>query len=164
MFTDIQVFSRDKMIDYTAGINRPCIIVSISDKTAQPPEFYDNQNIIDVCYLFFDDEESGPTAMTEDDARTLIDFVRSYENENIDLFFHCNGGVSRSAACAAATMLIEWGCDADIFNDGRYCPNMHCYRYVLDASGVDFDDIEIAKKQKRQFDLWCIEHADELGW
>lgn len=162
MFTDIQVFSRAAMIDHTAGIHRPCVIVSISDKDVAPPEFYENHNIWDVCQLFFDDEEDGPTAMTRDDAQTLVDFVKSYENEDIDIFFHCNGGVSRSAGCAAAVMLMEWGCDADIFNDGRYCPNMHCYRYVLDASGIDFDDIEVAKKQKRQFDLWCIEHADEL--
>lgn len=162
MFNDIQVFSRENMIYHTAGIKEPCVIVSISDKGAEPPEFYDNDNIWDVCRLFFDDEESGPSSMTEKDAETLVDFVRSYESEGIDLLVHCNGGVSRSAGCAAAIMLMDWGDDSGIFQDGRYCPNMHCYRYVLNAANITFDEVVAARKSREQFEAWCEYHADEF--
>lgn len=162
MFNDIQIFSRENMIYHSAGIKNPCVIVSISDKDAAPPDFYDNDNIWDVCQLFFDDEEAGPTCMTEQDADTLVAFIRQYENEDIDLFVHCNGGVSRSAGCAAAIMLIDWGDDSAIFQDGKYCPNMHCYRYVLNAADVSYDDIALARKQRGQLAHWYDCHADDL--
>lgn len=162
MFNDIQVFSRENMIYHTAGIKSPCVIVSISDKHAYAPEFYKNDNIWDVCHLFFDDEEAGPSCMTESDAAILVDFVRRYENEDVDLFVHCNGGVSRSAGCAAAIMLMDWGDDGAIFDDGRYCPNMHCYRYVLNAADVSYDDIMLARKHRHQLELWYEEHEEDF--
>lgn len=162
MFRDIRVFSRTDMIQYTYELTEPCVIVSISDACAEPPCFADNRNIVDVLYLFFDDEEDGNTAMTTEDAVQIVDFMEQYRDENIAMYFHCNAGVSRSAACAAAAMLIEWGDDTEIFDNGRYAPNMHCYRSILDASEITYDDIELARKHKHQFDLWVAEHADML--
>lgn len=163
MFPNIQVLSRENMIVHSFEIVRPSIIVSISDRNAASPTFSENPNIIDVLYLFFDDEESGSTRMSSEDADSIVEFLRAYDDSNVDLYFHCNGGVSRSAACAAAAMLIEWGDDSDIFNDGRYCPNMHCYRSVLDAADITYDHMELARKEKEQFDLWCAEHREDLN-
>lgn len=161
MFNDIQVLSRTDMIEFSNKIDAPSVIISISDWNQDAPEFADNERIFDVLHLFFDDvEQESSKGMTSDDAEAIIDFIDGWNNENVSLYVHCGAGVSRSAGCAAAIMLVCWGDDKDIFNDGKYAPNMHCYRLVLDAANLEYDDVQLAKKEREQFLLWQEEHAD----
>lgn len=144
-------------------LDEPCIILSISDVSAPHPTFADNSNILDICYMFFDDEETeNMGGMTRNDANDICRFIEQWQDEDVSLFVHCGAGVSRSAGCAAAIMLWQWGDDSSIFCDGYYSPNMHCYRYVLDAVDLDYDDIQLAKKEREQYELWIQAHADDL--
>lgn len=135
----------------------------MSDQQSAPPDFADNENLLAVCNVFFDDEESGPTAIKDDDAQTIADFLRQWESADVDLYFHCGAGVSRSAGLAAAAMLAFFGDDNDIFGDGFYCPNMRCYRSLLNALDITYDDIQVAAKERQQFLLWQEEHAEDLN-
>lgn len=139
MFNSIQVFSRDDMIDLSAKISHPCIIVSISGYTTEKPVFAKNKSIKDVLYLNFGDYEFDPCCITKEQAKQIVNFIKKYEDTNYDLYFHCRAGISRSAGCAAAAMLIMYGDDSAIFNNPKYRPNMKCYRRILEASGMDFN-------------------------
>lgn len=164
MFANIQIRSRQDMETLSYELDMPCIIISISDKNVDYPIFADNSNILDVCYLSFDDEESEERhGMTQEDAQEICEFIDQWQNENIELYVHCGAGVSRSAGCAAAIMLWQWGDDSAVFDDGYYAPNMHCYRSILDAADLSYDDIQLAKKERHQLDLWQMEHADDLS-
>lgn len=164
MFTDIIVKSRANMIQYTEtnNDNITYAIVSISDYNADAPDFADDPNLFDCITVFFDDEEGGNTAMNETDAQEILDFVKSIENDIDILFVHCGGGVSRSAGTAAALMMLWYGDDSQIFNNGQYAPNMHCYRTMLDVAGFGYNSSDLAIKESQQYELWKIVHADDI--
>lgn len=163
MFKDIQVRSRNDMIAASDALSDPSVIISISDINQDHPQFADNENVLDVLFLQFDDVESEREGgMSKSDAELIADFAGRWASTDTSLYVHCGAGVSRSAGTAAAIMLWQWGGDSRIFSDGKYAPNMHCYRAVIDAVGLDYDDIQLAKKEREQFELWSKQHEDLL--
>ena len=112
--------------------------------------------------LVFDDEEGGITSMTPQNAYDILDFVEKWLDEDVDIIVHCGAGVSRSAGVAAALSLLVNGDDSNIFDDGRYSPNMHCYRSVLKASGLEYSEEDASRKHDHQFQLW-LDLAYENG-
>ena len=56
-------------------------------------------------------------------------------------------GVSRSAGIGAALILIFDGSDLPVFLNGRYHPNMKCYRTILATFGFKFTKESIIKNQ-----------------
>lgn len=84
-----------------------------------------------VLRLFFDDVESGTNCMDETHAKAIKEFVELHKDGNF--IVQCDGGVSRSAGVAAALMKFYNGDDTPIFDNPRYCPNMRCYRTMLNA-------------------------------
>ena len=83
-----------------------------------------------ILRLEFDDVDRGSLAMTEEDAASIAEFVE--ENKGRTIIVHCDAGISRSAGIAAAIMKHYNGDDSPIFNNPWYCPNMLCYRMVLE--------------------------------
>ena len=159
----ITVMSRSRALAYVAEATSPIVIVSINDHGSYVPDFADNPYIEDICYLFFDDvetEEEG--GMTRDDAEEILAFAKDHLDADVECVVHCGAGRSRSAGVAAALMLLVFGDDADIFDSPVYSPNMHCYRYVLDAAGLGYVDDEVDAKEAHQHELW-IERAKANG-
>ena len=77
------------------------------------------------------------------------------------LIVHCSAGISRSAGVAAAIHeALGWPIantrNSDVFRDGKFAPNMHCYRTMLRALGGDVTQEELDA-------LWqaVVENADE---
>ena len=72
-------------------------INSVSFPSEEPPfseEFLDAENLL---ILYFDDVDEGfPNAMTPEQARAIVDFVRIEDNRPI--IVHCTAGISRSGA------------------------------------------------------------------
>ena len=159
----IQVMSRAAAIDMSyAELDRDIVIVSITGYGGEFPSFADNPHIVGICYVQFDDEESGPTAMTSNEAEQIVDFIQDWIDEDVDIVVHCSAGISRSAGVAAALMLLLNGDDSGIFNVGRYAPNMNCYRKVLSAAGMGYSDEEVDRKRDEQYQLW-LDLAYENG-
>ena len=131
---EVLVMNRSAAIAY--GYKRhdeKSIVVSINNLDDYPAKIktsVDN-GIVSVLRLFFDDIDSGSTAMTPDDANKIANFVRFYQHSVDRIIVHCEAGVSRSAGVAAAIMCYLFGGDDIIFNDSKYYPNMHCYRITL---------------------------------
>ena len=127
------VLNREQAIRLTEtdfSIDR--VIISISSLWDNPPEFNkNNYSIRSVCNLFFDDEEQGPNVITEADASKIKEFLTKWYNKVDQIVVHCDAGVSRSAGVAAAILKYYTGDDTQIFDDLKYCPNMLCYRTVL---------------------------------
>lgn len=63
-------------------------------------------------------------------ARAIWDFVLGHREVD-RIVVHCDAGVSRSPAVAAALARVLEGDDAEYFA-GRYRPNMRVYRMILD--------------------------------
>ena len=134
-----------------------CVIVSISDVTSDPNRFHNNPNIKGVCYLSFDDVEGDKAnCMTRADAEKIIKFVNEYVGKVDEIIVHCFAGISRSAGVCAALMLILTGNDMEIFNNPRFCPNMHCYRTVLETYYGSYTSTGIENQYKENIEAWKV--------
>ena len=74
----------------------------------------------------FDDTVRGPNVMTEMDADRVVQFVREHEPHINEIIVHCQAGVSRSAAIAAA-ISQELNGEDEIFGKAQYAPNRLCF-------------------------------------
>lgn len=131
------------------------IIISISDMTDEANKFNRSSELLDVLSLWFDDEEKPhPNCITSDDAYKIINFVNKYVDKVDEIVVHCSAGVSRSAGVCAALMCIILGSDKYIFENPKFCPNMTCYRTVLNAYFGSYDEEEIQRKEAKSIAIW----------
>lgn len=132
----ITIMSREKVENYSQSlINHKVAIISISSVEDDRETYIsNNENIVDVLYLKFDDHSfKSSTCMTNRDADRISEFVYKYLDEVDELVVHCLMGISRSAGVAAAiTEALYGNCD-HIFNSRRYEPNILCYELTYNA-------------------------------
>lgn len=104
-----------------------------------------------VLALFFDDVDEVDAAygqtITQEDAWRIRDFVvwlNAHADDNDLLVVHCAAGISRSAGVAAAIheatgWPIENAMGSDVFLDPKFCPNVLCYKTVLNELLSEFE-------------------------
>lgn len=151
-----QVMSRQnaRSYSYNSSIEKT-IIVSINDVSDTANKFHNNPNILGTCSLFFDDVEGKEkNCMTRSDAEKVINFVNQYIDKTEQIVVHCGAGISRSSGVCAALMLIINGSDDEIFGNARFCPNMHCYRLVLETYFGHYDKEAADEKIRKNIILW----------
>lgn len=126
-------------------------IISITDTDKADVVFEKNETngIRAVLKLKFDDVERDSKdlrCITKDDAEKIVKFINKNKNKVDKIIVHCEAGVSRSAGVGAAIMKAINGDDWVVFNNPTMCPNMKCYRTVLnafqDAGYFDEDPME----------------------
>lgn len=104
----------------------------------------EENKIKEVLPLAFCDSDLDPQLMcirdtpekgliTESQAMEIYEFCKKWYDKVDMLIFHCEGGISRSAGCAAAICRWFEGDDYPIFKLKSKHPNMYCYNKVLDA-------------------------------
>lgn len=122
--------------DSFADIIPKTAIISINTPEDKFNTFAKRKDIVDVLYLSFHDigmRDAKGIQMTEADALKVVDFVFKCTDLGVEeLWVHCDAGISRSSGVAAAILKYLTGDDKRIFNNPRYCPNLICYRLVLD--------------------------------
>lgn len=120
-------------VDYTGypveadDENRVVAILSIEFMDADNPGDYD----VYGCMTTIDD------LMTDEDAKKIVAFVEKYKDKRI--LVHCDAGISRSSAVAAAILKHYTGNDDMIFDSRWYNPNRWVYRKVLEAFESEVD-------------------------
>lgn len=146
---------------------RNFIVISIHD-IEQIPNLFNlkNRRLKGVLELAFDDVEwPSKRAISEADALKIIRFCEAMKDKIDLIVVHCEAGISRSAGVCAALMKIFNNDDMPIFNNARYCPNMSCYRAVLNAKyGKPYSDInesEIRNKHQINEDVWTEKFRKE---
>lgn len=121
--------------DSFADVIPKTAIISINTPGDELNTFAKRDDIVDVLYLSFHDigmRDKEGVQMTEADAKKVVDFVIKCNKLGVEeLWVHCDGGISRSSGVAAAILKHLTGSDEKIFNSPRFCPNLTCYRLVL---------------------------------
>ncbi|OPZ86333.1 MAG: hypothetical protein BWY76_00997 [bacterium ADurb.Bin429] len=127
---DLLVLSRFEAMDFTA--EAPYAVISITDPETPPAVLKSPPSCRGVLRLQFHDitrPQDGYALMTEEHARQITAFVSAWR-ETVDLFVvHCEGGVSRSAAVAAA-LAWWWNGEIDHFF-AEYLPNDYIYALMV---------------------------------
>ena len=156
---NIKVFSRENCIKYVKkNKNNNRAVISITDIKSELPFKLAEESA--VLFLQFDDEECGERAMTQQHANTIASFIKSLNGNVDEIVVHCEAGVSRSAAVAAAISFSINGDDAEFFKFPYY-PNKHCYRLMLEAFGFDLKQLFLTQKYEDNIQD-IIKHIDEL--
>ena len=149
--TNIKIFSR-QAIEKACAANPvvPVAIISITDIFEPLANIPANYNIRCCLRLQFDDvfeDEAG--AMCQADADDIAEFVYDIDENHIEadeIWIHCEGGVSRSAAVAAAISKHLFGDDMWVFSNPAYYPNMWVNKLVTEALGDEWRYKEFARK------------------
>ena len=108
--------------------------ISIYNTTQQPVRFYNDPNIVGVCYLMFEDVDATQNSCMEpSQGEEIFKFLDEVGTSIERLIIHCTFGYSRSAAVAAAILEATMNSGNVILNNDDYFPNMHVYTIVLNA-------------------------------
>ena len=142
--------------EYVQGtIVQPHILISINGTTSgdsTPANIPDNKNRVDMLQLQFDDidirhtnvvNEEYPSMIffSEEHARNILNFVEKNIKDINTIVVHCYAGISRSRGVACALSKILNNEDDVLFKAG--CPNMLCYRTVLDKYFLTIDNYHL---------------------
>lgn len=153
-----EVLSREKArkMSFKQDIE-DCIIVSITDVDSQFNRFNDNPHIKGICHIKFDDVDFGEeNCISNEDGQSIIAFVNKYINSVDKIIVHCEAGVSRSAGVCAALMQIINGSDMEIFDNPKFCPNMSCYRTIMETYYGSYDKEAADEKIRHNIHIWRI--------
>jgi predicted protein tyrosine phosphatase len=149
----ILVCSRSKAMLFRS--HKPWAVISISTESGDFPKL-DETNRLGILKLQFWDianpsklqlECQDPKLFSIDQAQEVIEFAEFALKETSTLMVHCEAGMSRSPAVAAAISFIHWGPEAarDYFR--VYMPNGYVYKTILEAKyGSHCAEIDEAKK------------------
>ena len=153
---NFQVMNKRDAVKYSCRTHTErSAIISIVNLFDSPVNFSHQANIKYILNLSFDDVEDGDKSISWEDGQKIRNFVNKCIRSNIELLIvHCEGGVSRSAGVCAAIMKAVTGDDMDIFSDPHFCPNMTCYRTVLNALMCNVDEEEIQNKFHLNIEKW----------
>jgi predicted protein tyrosine phosphatase len=134
---DIFVYSRNAL-DAASPHEVPHVIISITSSPDDVARLRHSPACRGVLRLSFPDAEMASDGFAEGElfsrehATRVWDFVLQHRPEIERIVVHCDAGVSRSSAVAAALARVFNGNDAEFFG-GRYRPNMRVYRTLLEA-------------------------------
>lgn len=115
------------------------IVISIRDPDKRKVRVPKQPGLRGVRHLAFHDAEPAGnralpeniTLMTDDQARQVWEFVKKWEKQVGTIVIHCEQGMSRSPAVAAALCKRFGGDESRFFKE--YQPNLYVYRLVLEA-------------------------------
>ena len=147
---NIMIFSKEEAQEAARKLQEPFIVISIADPGAPQCTFDDAPHLTDILYLEFWDSDRTK-GISKAQAKRIRKFVEYhlYITSIKHIIVHCMAGVSRSAGIGAALMLIFCENDLPVFSNGRYRPNMKCYRAILEAFEFAYDIKEITKIRRR---------------
>ena len=137
MFDKYTVYSRAEIEAHDDQRTNAHVIVSIKTPGDEDAKILTNENTLGVLRLQFYDadkqcKEHG--LFEENHAREILEFVHDNctrrKTTPIEFIVHCDAGMSRSPAVAAAISKIYEGDDSMFFK--RYHPNMRVHRMILD--------------------------------
>ena len=128
-------------IEHGIVVRSSYIVISIRDPGRHKASVRRQSGLRGILYLAFSDTEPVASLalpreivpMTPDHADQIWKFVREHESQVGTIVVHCEQGMSRSPAVAAALCKAMGGDDARFWH--QYQPNPQVYRLVMAASG-----------------------------
>ncbi len=130
-------------------VRAPYVVISITDPGKRPARIQRAAGFRDILRLQFHDAvplvgftlPSEIVLMTKDHARSIYRFVKLWHDKVETIVVHCEQGMSRSPAVAAAICKVLDGDSRHFFHE--YMPNRYIYQLMLrsgrEVNGVPAD-------------------------
>lgn len=137
---DIFVYSR-RALEAARPHEVPHVVLSITSSPDDVARLRANAMCRGILRLSFPDADAPSEMYAEaelfsrEQAVRIWEFVREHRPAIERIVVHCDAGVSRSPAVAAALAHVLNGDDAEYFA-GRYRPNMRVYRTLLETEAT----------------------------
>ena len=154
---NIEIMSKDQCTLFsTKDLTEDYIIISIND-IGHKTVIYDNEHIINVYSLWFDDiepewnipnNEDNLQEMIKEQAEIIKVVVDIYKDKVNNIIVHCTAGISRSGAVGCALARYLNGDDKYLLKTGQYMPNRHVYKLMCEALDLEYSD-ELFKEKLR---------------
>jgi len=133
----IEVTDRES-IEHGLQVGAAFVVISIRDTDQDKARIPEMPGLLGVLYLAFDDNEPLPNLplplgvrlMTPGQAKDIWAFVRRHEAGIEAVVVHCEAGLSRSPAVAAALAKAYGQDESRYFR--KYMPNQYVYRTMLE--------------------------------
>lgn len=115
------------------------VVISIHDPNTEPPRVRQQPGFRAKLVLCFDDAEEIPDGcepgeivlMSHEQAEEIRTFIEAHRSQVGTVVLHCEAGMSRSPAVAAA-LCRAFGDDDHLYWQ-EYQPNRHVYRLVTEV-------------------------------
>lgn len=136
--SNILVRSRQMLLLEIANnrIDIPSAVISIVDNYKEIPTIVEGGMIKYVYSLDFIDlyePLEGYKTFTLEEGLKIVDFVYKIKDTVDQMIVHCEAGVSRSSAVAAAIAQYFFNNGNNYFNNSLYIPNKLVYKLTLKA-------------------------------
>lgn len=146
----IAVCSKEEALYFTSDVPWACISIA-TEEGAWPP--VDEKHRVGLLRLAFPDlamPVEGCDLFDEEHAHRILDFVQDVWRRIELLMVHCEAGVSRSPAVAAAVARIHFGEDREFFRPGVYDPNRLVYQALLNVARTRGEYLERRNLRRRR--------------
>lgn len=135
---DIKVRSRSGAQKFSCS--DPWAAISISTEPNEFPELKEDNRVglLQLCFWDIENprlEESAVSnkLMSTEQAKQVISFVQEMLPQIDTLLVHCEAGVCRSPAVAAAIAYILWGKESTKVYFNNFTPNTYVYNKILET-------------------------------
>jgi len=135
---EIYVYSR-RGLEAATPHEVPHIIISITSAPTDKATLPTNKETLAVLRLAFPDYDTPSEAFPESElfsrtqAMQIWETVLRHRRNAQRVIVHCEAGISRSSAVAAALSRVFVGNEKEFFT-GKYSPNMRVYRMLIEAA------------------------------
>lgn len=141
----IIVLSEKLAQKYSYEITQKAIIISITCPPEDNVLFADNNNILDIFNMKFNDLDSDVDenykAPIQSDFNGLKNFIDKYKDKIEEIVVHCGAGASRSPACALA--ICDYLKEKITYKNMEYSEmnyNKKVYSLALNEFGIGKDE------------------------
>jgi predicted protein tyrosine phosphatase len=135
MCREIIVLSRVEAEDFACDMPWACISIANTEDLFARIRRRKRRALLQLAFADVDKPHPGYIAFNTDHAHDILDFVTTNWRKIHTLMIHCDAGLSRSPAVAAAIAHLKFGDESDFFEE-PFVPNHMVYRTLLEvASG-----------------------------
>ena len=150
MANQIVVLNRVEAEEFDCPYAWGCISIANTEQDfAEIPD----ENRVALLQLAFADITTplaGYQLFHDDQAHDILDFITNYWNEIETLLVHCDAGISRSSAVAAAIARLKFN-DESEFLESPFEPNPRVYRILREVASGRGD------YQEGEDEYWLLE-------
>ncbi len=134
MRRQIIVLSRVEAEDFECEQRWACISIATTPNEFVRIHKRNRRGLLQLAFADIEQPIPGYTLFNDDHAHDILDFVTGHWRKIETLMIHCEAGLSRSPAVAAAILRLKRR-NADEFYDDPYIPNPWVYRVLLEVAG-----------------------------